>query len=73
MGLVIAVILAATMSSSSGEINSLATVSVVDIYKRHFRKGATDRHYLTGLPRGHGFLGRLRGGVRRARQSTWDR
>jgi Na+/proline symporter len=47
VGLVIAVILAATMSSSSGEINSLATVSVVDIYKRHFRKRATDRHYLT--------------------------
>jgi len=47
VGLVIAVILAATMSSSSGEINSLATVSVVDIYKRHFRKQASDRHYLT--------------------------
>ena len=47
VGLVIAVILAATMSSSSGEINSLATVSVVDIYRRHFRKNATDHHYLT--------------------------
>jgi Na+/proline symporter len=47
VGLVIAVILAATMSSSSGEINSLATVSVVDIYKRHFRKGGSDHHYLT--------------------------
>ena len=47
VGLLIAVILAATMSSSSGEINSLATVSVVDIYKRHFRKRASDHHYLT--------------------------
>ena len=47
VGLVIAVILAAAMSSSSGEINSLATVTVVDIYKRHFRRHATDRHYLT--------------------------
>jgi Na+/proline symporter len=47
VGLLIAVILAATMSSSSGEINSLATVSVVDIYKRHVRKRATDHHYLT--------------------------
>jgi Na+/proline symporter len=46
VGLLIAVILAATMSSSSGEINSLATVSVVDIYRRHFRKHASDRHYL---------------------------
>jgi Na+/proline symporter len=35
------------MSSSSGEINSLATVSVVDIYKRHFRKKAADHHYVT--------------------------
>src|SRR5262249_33175755 len=47
VGLVIAVILAAPMSSSSGEINSLATVSVVDIYRRHFHKQGTDHHYLT--------------------------
>jgi Na+/proline symporter len=46
VGLVIAVIFAATMSASSGEINSLATVTVVDIYRRHVRPGATDRHYL---------------------------
>ncbi len=47
VGLILAVILAAAMTSISGEINSLATVSVVDIYKRHFRAGATDHHYLT--------------------------
>ncbi len=47
VGLVIAVILAAAMSSSSGEINSLATVSVVDIYRRHVHKKGTDHHYLT--------------------------
>jgi SSS family transporter len=46
VGLVIAVIFAATMSASSGEINSLATVSVVDLYKRHFRQGQSDHHYL---------------------------
>lgn len=46
VGLVIAVIFAATMSASSGEINSLATVSVVDIYKRHVRPGKSDHHYL---------------------------
>jgi Na+/proline symporter len=46
VGLVIAVIFAATMSASSGEINSLATVSVVDIYKRHIRRDASDHHYL---------------------------
>lgn len=46
VGLVIAVIFAATMSASSGEINSLATVSVVDLYKRYLRPGGTDHHYL---------------------------
>ena len=46
VGLVIAVIFAATMSASSGEINSLATVAVVDIYQRHFKRDAGDVHYL---------------------------
>jgi Na+(H+)/acetate symporter ActP len=46
VGLVIAVIFAATMSASSGEINSLATVTVVDLYRRHLRPGRSDRHYL---------------------------
>ena len=46
VGIIIAVIFAAAMSSSSGEINSLATVSVIDIYKRHIRPAATDGHYL---------------------------
>jgi len=47
VGLVIAVIFAATMSASSGEINSLATVTIVDLYKRHFRPGRSDHHYVT--------------------------
>jgi SSS family transporter len=46
VGLVIAVIFGAAMSTSSGEINSLATVTVIDVYKRHFRPEASDRHYL---------------------------
>ena len=46
VGLILAVILGATMSSISAEMNSLATVSVIDIYKRHFRPAASDRHYL---------------------------
>ena len=46
IGLVIAVILNAAMSSSSGELNSLATVSVMDLYRRFVRTEATDRHYL---------------------------
>jgi Na+/proline symporter len=46
VGLVIAVIFAATMSASSGEINSLATVTVIDLYRRHWRRDASDHHYV---------------------------
>jgi Na+/proline symporter len=46
VGLVIGVIFSASMGSTSGEINSLATVSVVDIYKRYFVRDRDDRHYL---------------------------
>ena len=46
VGLIIAVIFSAAMSSTSGEINSLATVTVIDIYRRHINKEASDRHYL---------------------------
>jgi len=46
VGLVLAVIFGAAMSVISGEINSLATVSVIDIYQRFFRAGESDRHYL---------------------------
>ncbi|MBV9767346.1 MAG: sodium:solute symporter, partial [Acidobacteriaceae bacterium] len=46
VGLVIGVIFSASMGSTSGEINSLATVSVVDIYRRFWVRGRGDRHYL---------------------------
>ncbi len=46
IGLVLAVIFGATLSSVSSEMNSLATVSMVDIYKRHIRPNVSDRHYL---------------------------
>jgi len=46
VGLVVAVIFTAAMSAISGEINSLATVSVIDIYKRHIAKNSSDKHYL---------------------------
>lgn len=46
VGLVIAVIFSAAMSAISGEVNSLATVTVMDIYRRHFKREADDRHYL---------------------------
>ena len=34
------------MSAISGEINSLATVSVIDVYKRYLSKDGSDAHYL---------------------------
>jgi Na+/proline symporter len=46
VGLIFATIIGAAMSSVSSEINSLATVSIIDIYKRHIRKDASDHHYL---------------------------
>ena len=46
VGLIIAVIFSAAMSSTSGEINSLAAVTVIDIYRRHVKRDASDRHYL---------------------------
>jgi len=46
VGLLIAMILAASMSSTSSELNALGTTSVVDIYKRMLVKGKDDAHYL---------------------------
>ncbi len=46
VGLLVAVIFSASMSSTSGEINSLATVSVIDVYRRYVVREATDAHYL---------------------------
>ena len=46
VGLMIAAIFAAAMSASAGELNSLATATIIDFYRRHFVKDATDRHYL---------------------------
>jgi len=47
VGLMIAAIFAAAMSASGGELNALATATVIDFYRRHFVKQASDAHYLT--------------------------
>jgi SSS family solute:Na+ symporter len=47
VGLIMAAIFAAAMSTISAELNSLATVSVIDIYKRHLARNAADFHYVT--------------------------
>ena len=46
VGLMIAAIFSAAMSASAGELNALATATVIDFYRRHFVKEATDAHYL---------------------------
>ena len=46
IGLLLAVIFSAAMSSSSSELNALASTSTVDIYKRSLAQNKSDRHYL---------------------------
>ena len=46
VGLMIAAIFAAAMSSIAAELNSLSASTVIDFYRRHFRKTASDQHYL---------------------------
>jgi len=46
VGLIIAAIFAAAMSSIAAELNALATATVIDVYKRHMKPVATDAHYL---------------------------
>jgi SSS family solute:Na+ symporter len=42
MGLMIAAILSAAMSASSGELNALATATAIDFYRRHINPTAPD-------------------------------
>ena len=46
VGLMIAAIFAAAMSSIAAELNSLATSTVIDIYRRHLKPSESDTHYL---------------------------
>lgn len=46
VGLVIAMVFAASMSSTSSELNALASTFIVDIYKRLIKRNSSDRHYL---------------------------
>lgn len=46
VGLLLAVILSAAMSSTASELNALGSTSTIDFYKRAFKKDGTDRHYL---------------------------
>ncbi len=46
IGLLIAVILAAATSSTSSEVNALSSTTLIDFYKRLWKKEATDAHYV---------------------------
>ena len=46
IGLLIAVILCASMSSTSSELNALASTSTVDLYQRIVKRKDTDKNYL---------------------------
>ena len=46
IGLLLAVIFSAAMSSTSGELNALGSTTSVDFYKRMIKKEASERHYL---------------------------
>lgn len=46
VGLIIAAVFAAAMSTISAELNSLATASVIDHYARYLRPGQGDQHYV---------------------------
>ena len=46
VGLLIAAIFAAAMSSAAAELAALSTTTVIDFYRRYLNDGATDRHYL---------------------------
>lgn len=46
VGLVFACIFTASLSSSSGELSALATISIIDLYRRFFRPDRSERQYL---------------------------
>lgn len=46
IGLLLAVILSAAMSSTASELNALGSTTVIDLYRRLFKPDADDRHTL---------------------------
>ncbi len=63
IGLIIAAIFAAAMSSISAELAALSTATVIDFYRRHFRPEAPDAHYLMVSKLATGFWGLFACGV----------
>ena len=46
VGLLVAVILSAAMSSTASELNALSTTATVDLYRRLWKPDASDSHYV---------------------------
>lgn len=46
IGLLLAVILSAAMSSTASELNALASTTVIDIYRRNHKEAKSEEHYL---------------------------
>ena len=63
IGLLIVAIIAAAMSTIAAELNSLATASVIDVYRRLLKPEASDRHYLIVSRLATGFWGLIACGV----------
>ena len=63
VGLLIAAIFAAAMSSISAELASLSTATVIDFYRRFVRPEATDGHFLKVSRIATGFWGLFATGV----------
>ena len=46
IGLLLAVILSAAMSSTASELNALASTTVIDLYRRNHKETKSEQHYL---------------------------
>jgi Na+/proline symporter len=57
VGIFIAAVMAAAMSSIAAELNALSTATVIDFYKRWLKPQATDAHYLAVSKAATGFWG----------------
>lgn len=62
-GIFIAAILAAAMNAIAAELNSLATASTIDFYRRWIRRDASDAHFLSVSRIATGFWGLFAGVV----------
>lgn len=47
IGLLLAVILSAAMSSTASELNALASTTAIDLYKRNVKSEKSDQHFVT--------------------------